>query len=116
MIPPLESVREKSLEYDLPYVNQHQDWLNSFYDWVPYTNHPAMNMGSVRDGRFQRSDNVPPWSSVVFDSPGIVDTMLQQITLGGRDPKEAWREAVDKMETAVSEWQAIHAEWIPPNC
>ena len=116
MIPPLESVREQSLDYDLPYVNQHQDWLTSFYDWVPYTNHPAMNMGSVRDGRFQRSDNVPPWSSVVFDSPGIVDTMLQQITLGGRDPEEAWREAVDKMEAAVSEWQAIHPEWISPNC
>jgi multiple sugar transport system substrate-binding protein len=116
MIPPLESVREKSLEYDLPYVKQHQDWLTAFYDWVPYTNHPAMNMGSVRDGRFERSDNIPPWSSVVFDSPGIVDTMLQQITLGGRDPEEAWREAVEKMETAVSEWRSIHPEWISPPC
>ncbi|MCP4356882.1 MAG: sugar ABC transporter substrate-binding protein [Chloroflexi bacterium] len=116
MIPPLESVREKSLEYDLPYVNQHQDWLTSFYDWVPYTNHPAMNMGSVSNGRFLRSDNVPPWSSVVFDSPGIVDTMLQQITLGGRDPEEAWGEAVDKMEMAVSEWQTIHPNWVSPTC
>ena len=52
MIPPLESVREQSLDYDLPYINQHQDWLTSFYDWVKYTNHPAMNMGSVKDGRF----------------------------------------------------------------
>lgn len=116
MIPPLQSVREMSLAADLPYVSQHHDWLTAFYDWVPNTNHPTMNMGSVRDGRFQRSDIIPPWSSTVFNSPGIVDTMLQEITLGGRDPREAWLDAVQKMETVVTEWKEQHPEWQPPDC
>jgi ABC-type glycerol-3-phosphate transport system substrate-binding protein len=116
MIPPLQSVREMSLAADLPYVSQHRDWLTAFYSWVPNTNHPTMNMGSVRDGRFQRSDVIPPWSSTVFNSPGIVDTMLQEITLGGRDPHEAWLDAVQKMETAVNEWKEQHPAWQPPDC
>ncbi|MEJ2750886.1 MAG: extracellular solute-binding protein, partial [Anaerolineae bacterium] len=116
MIPPLQSVREMSLASDLPYVSQHRDWLAAFYSWVPNTNHPTMNMGSVRNGRFQRSDVIPPWSSTVFNSPGIVDTMLQEITLGGRDPHEAWLDAVQNMETAVSEWKKQHPDWQPPGC
>ncbi len=116
MIPPLHSVRETSLDYDLPYVNQHQEWLKSFHEWVPYTNHPAMNMGSVQDGRFERSNIIPPWSSLVFSSPGVVDTMLQEITLGGREPKEAWESAVSEMSQIVSEWKEQHPDWQPTDC
>ncbi len=116
MIPPLHSVREKSLTYNLPYVEQHQDWLANFNSWASYTNHPAMNMGSIRNGRFQHSDIVPPWASIVFNPPGIVDTMLQEITLGGREPEAAWLDAVEKMETAVNEWKQQHPAWQPPDC
>ncbi len=116
MIPPLQSVREISLSTDLPYVSQHLDWLTAFYRWAPNTNHPTMNMGSVANGRFQRSDIIPPWSSTVFNAPGVVDTMLQEITLGGRDPQEAWLDAVQKMETAVNEWKQQHPQWQSPDC
>lgn len=116
MIPPLYSLRDESLDYDLPYVEQHQDWLAAFNSWASYTNHPAMNMGSMRDGRFQQSAIVPPWSSIVFSPPGIVDTMLQEITLGGRAPEEAWLDAVEKLETAVREWKSQHSDWQPPDC
>jgi hypothetical protein len=75
-----------------------------------------MNMGSVGNGHFQRSNVIPPWSSTVFNSPGIVDTMLQEITLGDREPHEAWLDAVEKMETAVSEWKDQHPAWQPPDC
>ena len=116
MIPPLHSIREMSLEYDLPYVEQHQDWLAAFNNWAPNTNHPALNMGSIHEGRFQPSNIVPPWSSIVFNPPGIVDTMLQEITLGGSDPEKAWIAAVQRMETAVSDWKEQHPEWQPPDC
>ena len=116
MIPPLRSVQAMTLDYDSPYVTEHTDWMEAFEDWVTYTNHPAMNMGSIRDGQFIRSDTVPPWGSTVFGTPGIVDTMLQEITLGGRDPEAAWRDAVIKMEEAVTQWKAQHPEWQPPDC
>jgi multiple sugar transport system substrate-binding protein len=116
MIPPLRSVQAMALDFDSTYVSRHPDWLEAFDDWVIYTNHPAMNMGSVREGRFIRSDVVPPWGSVVFGTPGIVDTMLQEIALGGRDPEAAWRDAVIKMEEVVRQWKAQHPEWQPPDC
>ncbi len=116
MIPPLQSIRDMSLDYDLPYVQQHQDWLVAFNSWASLTNHPAMNMGSIQNGRFQRSNVVPPWSAIVFNPPGIVDTMLQEITLGGRAPEEAWLAAVNKMEIAVNEWKNQHPEWQPDDC
>ncbi len=116
MIPPLQSVQAMSLEIESPYANRHQVWLEAFSRWVPYTNHPAMNMGSVRDGRFVRSDMIPPWADEVFSTPGIVDTMLQEITLGSRSPEAAWQDAVRKMETAVSEWKRQHPDWQPPDC
>lgn len=116
MIPPLRSVQAMTLDYHSPYVTEHTDWMEAFENWVTYTNHPAMNMGSIRDGQFIRSDTVPPWGSTVFGTPGIVDTMLQEITLGGRDPEAAWRDAVIKMEEAVKQWKAQHPEWQPPDC
>lgn len=116
MIPPLQSVRDMSLDYDLPYVVQHRYWLEAFYSWVPYTNHPAMNLESMRDGRFHHSNIIPPWSSTVFNSPGVVATMLQEITLGGRETEEAWSEAVGKMETVVNDWKQQHPDWQPIDC
>ncbi|MCP4423618.1 MAG: sugar ABC transporter substrate-binding protein [Chloroflexi bacterium] len=116
MIPPLRSVQALSVKAESPYASRHQDWLEAFSSWVPYTNHPAMNMGSVRDGRFTSSDAIPPWADEVFSTPGIVDTMLQEITLGGRAPEAAWQDAVEKMETAVSEWKQQHPQWQSPDC
>jgi ABC-type glycerol-3-phosphate transport system substrate-binding protein len=116
MIPALRSVQALSMQDDSLYVSLHPAWLQAFSSWVPYTNHPAMNMGSVRDGRFSRSDTIPPWADEVFSTPGIVDTMLQEITLGGRSPEAAWQEAVGKMETAVSDWKQQHPQWRSPNC
>ncbi|MEW5958705.1 MAG: sugar ABC transporter substrate-binding protein [Chloroflexota bacterium] len=116
MIPPLKSVQAMVVAYDSPYVSRHTDWLRSFNEWAAYTNHPAMNMGSLQHGRFVRSEVVPPWGSAVFGSPGIVDNMLQEITLGGRSPEAAWREAVTRLEKIVSQWKAQHPAWRPPDC
>ncbi len=116
MIPPLRSVQMMSAETDSPYAKRYQTWLQAFNEWAPYTNHPAMNMGSVQNGRFIRSDVAPPWADKVFSTPGIVDAMLQEITLGGRSPEAAWQDAVQKMETAVSEWKQQHPDWQPPAC
>lgn len=116
MIPPLQSVQAMTVDYNSPYVTRHADWLQSFNEWVVYTNHPVMNMGSIRNGHFVRSDIVPPWGGAVFGTPGIVDNMLQEITLGGRDPEASWRDAVSKMEKIVSQWKAQHPTWQPPDC
>jgi ABC-type glycerol-3-phosphate transport system substrate-binding protein len=116
MIPPLQSVRDMTLGYDSPYITRHTDWIQSFNTWVNYTNHPVMNMGSLRDGQFVPSEVVPPWGSAVFGTPGIVDTMLQEITLGNRDPEAAWRDAVAKIEEVVAQWKAQHPEWQPLDC
>ncbi|RME43105.1 MAG: hypothetical protein D6796_13520, partial [Caldilineae bacterium] len=116
MIPPLRSVQAQTLTANSPYVSRHADWIQAFNDWVAYTNHPVMNMGSVRGGRFVPSEHVPPWGSDVFGTPGIVDTMLQEITLGGQDPETAWREAVRKMEEVVAQWKRRHPDWHPPDC
>lgn len=116
MIPPLQSVQTMTVEYNSPYVTRHADWLQSFNAWVVYTNHPVMNMGSIRNGHFVRSDIVPPWGGAVFGTPGIVDDMLQEITLGGRDPEASWQDAVSKLEKIVSQWKAQHPTWQPPDC
>jgi ABC-type glycerol-3-phosphate transport system substrate-binding protein len=116
MIPPLESVRAESLNDTSPYVLAHEDWIKSFYDWSAYTNHPAMNMGSLRNGSFQRSETAPPWVWEVFGQPGMIDTMLQEIVLGPKDPELAWSETVAKMESAVGAWKASHPEWNETVC
>ncbi len=116
MIPPLRSVRAMPLNDASPYVRRHRDWIQSFYDWSPYVNHPAMNMGSIRAGRFERSATVPPWVQEVFGAPGIIDTMLQEIALRGKSPEIAWQDAVRKLEQATSAWRASHPNWIPPKC
>ncbi len=116
MIPPLRSVQQMNIEQHTPVVPQHHDWLVSFNSWVPYTSHPAMNMGVIRDKRFTRSQTVPPWSDIVFGSPGIINTMLQEITLGARPPQDAWQDAVTKMEEAINNWKAQHPEWEASGC
>jgi ABC-type glycerol-3-phosphate transport system substrate-binding protein len=115
MIPLLKSVRQEALTSPDPFTRQHPDWIRSFYDWYAYANHPAMNTGSVANGQFQRSDVVPPWAWEVFGTPGIVDTMLQDIA-NGKDPEQAWREAVTQMEQAVAAWKSAHPQWQPTGC
>ncbi len=115
MIPPLKSVRTESLNGASAYSRMHEDWIRSFYDWSAYINHPAMNMGSVSTGRFQRSDAFPPWAWEVFGTPGIVDTMLQQVA-NGADPPQAWRQGVEQMQQAVANWKSTHPEWKPSSC
>jgi multiple sugar transport system substrate-binding protein len=110
MIPPLKSVRQQAVDSTDPYVVRHRDWIQSFYSWVDMSNHPAMNMGSVSNGKFKRSDEVPPWAWEVFGTPGIVDTMLQSIA-NGREIESAWQDAVMAMETTVAAWKASHPEW-----
>lgn len=115
MIPLLTSVRAQALTSPDAYTSQHADWIKSFYDWYAFANHPAMNMGSVMNGQFKRSDVVPPWAWEVFGTPGIVDTMLQDIANGG-DPEQAWHEAVTKMEQTVETWISIHPQWKSGEC
>jgi multiple sugar transport system substrate-binding protein len=110
MIPPLKSVRQQAVESTDPYVVRHRDWIQSFYSWVDMTNHPAMNMGSIANGQFVRSDEPPPWAWEVFGTPGIVDTMLQSIANGGK-VEPAWQDAVEAMKSTVTEWKAAHPEW-----
>jgi ABC-type glycerol-3-phosphate transport system substrate-binding protein len=116
MIPPLHSVQALTTVEAAPYVKRHGDWIAAFNEWAAYTNHPAMNMGSVQGGHFSRSDVVAPWAQDVFGTPGIVDTMLQEITLGGRPLEEAWQDAGRRMEAVVQQWQAAHPDWVPPSC
>jgi multiple sugar transport system substrate-binding protein len=110
MIPPLKSVRRQAVDSTDPYVVRHRDWIQSFYSWVDVSNHPAMNMGSVSNGKFKRSDVAPPWAWEVFGTPGIVDTMLQSIA-NGRDTESAWQDAVAAMDQTVTEWKIAHPDW-----
>jgi hypothetical protein len=93
----------------------HSDWIKSFYDWYAYANHPAMNMGSVSDGHFERSNVVPPWAWEVFGTPGIVNTMLQDIATG-KDPEQAWQGAVQEMQRVVETWKSMHPQWKSEGC
>lgn len=110
MIPLLKSTRQKALTSPDPFTRKHPDWVQSFYDWYAYANHPAMNMGSVSNGQFKRSNVVPPWAWEVFGTPGIVDTMLQSIA-NGRDIESAWQDAVAAMDQTVTEWKIAHPDW-----
>ncbi len=116
MIPPLESVRAVALDAASDYVQRHTDWIRSFYDWAAFTNHPAMNMGSVRAGQFKRSDQAPRWAWEVFGQPGLVDTMLQEIALGTREADSAWQAAVGKMAQTIAAWKTTHPAWKAPEC
>jgi len=116
MLPPLRSVQAQALKYDDPYVVRHADWLEAFQQWVAYTNHPAMNMGSVSAQGFKRADAPPPWAPAVFGAAGVVDAMLQEIALGGQSPEKAWSTAVIRMQGVVDEWKTQHPDWRPPEC
>jgi hypothetical protein len=115
MIPPLKSVRTEALNDPSAYSTKHQDWIRSFYDWSVLINHPAMNMGSVQDHKFRRSDIAPPWAWEVFGTPGIVDTMLQNI-VNGKDLDQAWQGAVKQMQQVVQAWKSTHLQWKPTRC
>jgi ABC-type glycerol-3-phosphate transport system substrate-binding protein len=115
MIPPLKSVREESLNSPSAYSRKHADWIQSFYDWSAFLNHPAMNMGSVNGNQFRRSDVAPPWAWEVFGTPGIVDTMLQEVA-NGKDSEQAWQEAVLEMQQVVNAWKSLHPEWTSMGC
>ncbi|MBI3151390.1 MAG: sugar ABC transporter substrate-binding protein [Chloroflexi bacterium] len=115
MIPPLDSVREAALANPSAYTQKHADWIESFYEWSAFTNHPAMNMGSVSNSQFTRSTVAPPWAWEVFGTPGIVDTMLQDVA-NGNDPEQAWQAAVTKMDQAVNAWKSMHLEWKSTGC
>lgn len=115
MIPPLNSVRKETLLNPSPYTQKHKDWIQSFSDWSAYINHPAMNMGSISQGKFKRSDIAPPWAWEVFGTPGIVDTMLQNVA-NGNDPQQAWDDAVNKMQQTVAMWKSMHPQWKSPGC
>ncbi|MBI2759629.1 MAG: sugar ABC transporter substrate-binding protein [Chloroflexi bacterium] len=115
MIPLLKSIRQKALTSPDPFTSKHPDWIQLFYDWYDYANHPAMNMGSVVNGQFQRSDVVPPWAWEVFGTPGIVDTMLQNVA-NGNDPEQAWQAAVTEMERTVQAWKSMRPEWKSAGC
>jgi ABC-type glycerol-3-phosphate transport system substrate-binding protein len=115
MIPPLDSVRAVALDNPSAYTKKHSDWIQSFYDWSAFINHPAMNMGSINAGKFKRSDIAPPWAWEVFGTPGIVDTMLQDVA-NGQDAKQAWQNAATDMQQAVKTWKSMHAGWQPAGC
>jgi ABC-type glycerol-3-phosphate transport system substrate-binding protein len=115
MIPPLKSVREQALNNPSAYSQKHADWIRSFYEWSAFINHPAMNMGSVRNHQFHRSDVAPPWAWEVFGTPGIIDTMLQDVA-SGKDPGQVWQRAVAKMEQAVNAWKSMHPQWRSTEC
>ena len=109
MIPSLKSVRAQSLDISDPYIAAHHDWLELFYGWSTSVRHPAMYMGAFG------SEAAPPWAWEVFGTPGVIDTMLQQITLGA-DPESAWQDAVVQMESTVATWKSMHPEWSPSQC
>jgi len=115
MIPPLKSVRAEALNSPSTYSQKHADWIQSFYDWSAFTNHPAMNMGSMNGNQFHRSNVAPPWAWEVFGTPGIVDTMLQNVA-NGNDPEQHWQEAVNKMERTVQAWKSMHPQWESAGC
>ena len=115
MIPPLNSVREEALNNPSTYTQKHADWIKAFYEWSAFTNHPAMNMGSVSGGQFKRSGVAPPWAWEVFGTPGIVDTMLQDAA-NGKDAEQAWQKAVQEMDKTVEAWKSMNPQWKSAGC
>jgi len=116
MIPPLKSLQTRVLTYDDPYVARHHDWISQFQEWVPLTNHPAMNMGSVSDEGFHPSPIPPPWAAEVFGAGGVISTMLQEISLGKVSPELAWERANTRMQNVLDEWKDQHPDWKPTPC
>jgi hypothetical protein len=48
--------------------------------------------------------------------PGLVDSLLQEIALGAREPESAWKDAVVKIESAVNGWKTSHPGWQVKGC
>lgn len=116
MIPPLQSVQALSLNTENQYITHHTDWVQAFYDWLPYASHPAMNMGVIRDGQFTLSAKVPPWANTVFGASGIIVNMLQKISLESQPPEEAWQDASLELKNTVELWKRQHPDWHPATC
>jgi len=116
MIPPLKSVQADLLQYDDPYVIRHADWIRQFQQWVPYTNHPAMNMGAVSSRGFHPTNMSPPWAPEVFGAGGVISIMLQEITLGQIPPEQAWQTANERIQKVLDDWSSQHPDWKRPKC
>lgn len=114
MVPPTKEVASLLENWDSDYAQRHSDWLAFFNRDSEFTNHPANNMGSIEGCEFKKKDYGPPWAGPVFSRGGIIDLMLQEIYIGGKEPEVAWQEAVADIEQVVADWKAEHPEWEPP--
>ncbi len=114
MVPPTKSVAKLLENWDSEYARKHADWLAFFNENAAYTNHPANNMGSIEGCKFVKKDYGPPWAGPVFSKGGIIDVMFQEIYVGGKEPKVAWQEAVQKIKQVREEWLSKHPDWTPP--
>ena len=114
MVPPTKSVAAMLEGWDSDYANNHSDWLAFFNANAEFTNHPANNMGSVVDGKFEKNDYGPPWGGPIFSSGGILDIMFQNIYIGGVSVEDAHAEAIGLMIETQDEWLADHPDWTAP--
>ncbi|MCP4356880.1 MAG: sugar ABC transporter substrate-binding protein [Chloroflexi bacterium] len=114
MVPPTNEVGALLEGWDSDYARNHSDWLAFFNEHAAFTNHPANNMGSMQGCDFVKHDYGPPWGGAVFSRGGILDLMLQEIYIGGKDTETAWQEAIEQMVQVQEDWLAEHPDWVPP--
>ena len=114
MVPPLNDVGDMLENWDSDYARNHSDWLGFFNENVAFINHPANNMGSVEGCEFHYQLVGPPWAGPIFSTNGIIDTMFQEIFIGGTSPEDAWNDAVDQMREVQDDWLSEHPDWTPP--
>jgi ABC-type glycerol-3-phosphate transport system substrate-binding protein len=115
MVPPTKEVAGLLENWDSEYANNHSDWLAFFNEDAAFTNHPANNMGSVEGCNFVKKDFGPPWAGPVFSRGGIIDLMFQEIYINGKDPEEAWQDAIAQMKEVEETWKAENPDWEPPS-
>jgi hypothetical protein len=114
MVPPTNEVAAMLEGWDSDYARNHSDWLAFFNEHAAYTNHPANNMGSMQGCEFVKHEFGPPWGGAIFSRGGIIDLMLQEIYIGGKDTETAWQEAIEQMVKVQEDWLAEHPDWVAP--
>lgn len=91
-----------------------REWVNTTVSLVPTAVNEELQMGAVNNHTLKQISNVNPFTADLWNANVAPDTkMVQQIVLGGADPKTAWKDACTTMDQVATKWLKAHPSWKP---
>lgn len=114
LIPSVKSTRDASVQAKIPFVQQHQDWLQTANSLLPNGYDISGPMGALSTGTLKLYDGPPaPWTPQLGGVNPIDAQMMNKIVLEGMSVKDAQSWAVDQMKGIVKDYKQKNPNWRP---